>query len=236
MKTGFHPVWPIIKPEILFFYSGGIIKMMRITAITPQKKKSSRYNVFINDSYAFSLSAKVIWEKRLQMNQIVTEQELTQLQHADAIQTATDLALNKIARRPHTIHELRNKLADFPAEIVKLVIDDLIDKNYLNDFQFAQRYVQNRLNLKPRSFRAIESELKRKGVNPEVVKKAFAESEDLVDELEIALRLAKKKLPSYLRFDLLTKKNRLYQFLSRKGFDYEIIRQVFNKLNLKDDD
>ena len=61
----------------------------------------------------------------------------------DAYKAIYNKALDIISRREHSQKELTDKLLkkyDIP-EQVNLVIDNLIDKNLLNDFRFSQTYV-----------------------------------------------------------------------------------------------
>ena len=73
--------------------------------------------------------------------------------------------------------------------------------------------------------RALSQELRRKGVDSEVIAEAVEEV-DPHDEVEAARVLVRRKLPSLARFDDVTKVRRLVGMLARKGHSSAVAFQV----------
>ena len=65
--------------------------------------------------------------------------------------------------------------------------------------------------------RALSSELRAKGVDPEVASAALEEL-DPQEEWDAARRLVARRLPSLQRFDRVTAERRLIGMLARKGY------------------
>jgi len=84
------------------------------------------------------------------------------------ITQALNLALNYLSYRARTIQEMQKYLKNkkLSEDIVKEIIEILLDKNYLNDKEFAKLFVETKIKTKPKSKFALEYELRQKGINP----------------------------------------------------------------------
>ena len=72
-------------------------------------------------------------------------------------------------------------------------------------------------------------ELKNKGIGQEIIRDVFAEVFSGETEIETAEQVAEKKLSTMKTLDRLTRRRRLAGFLERKGFSFEIIRDVLKR-------
>jgi len=87
------------------------------------------------------------------------------------------------------------------------------------------------MNIKPMGKRMMARELYQKGISRDIIEKAL-EQVDETEEEQAALILAKKYIK---RYEKLQGKERLYkigQALARRGFEWELIQRVCNKLNI----
>jgi SOS response regulatory protein OraA/RecX len=82
----------------------------------------------------------------------------------------------------------------------------------------------------------VQQELFKKGVPRDVADEAVAEvlEDEQVDEVAVAERVARKRLPSLASADAATQRRRLYAFLARRGHDSATIRTVMDRV-LSDD-
>nr|WP_249776818.1 regulatory protein RecX [Leifsonia sp. C5G2] len=74
---------------------------------------------------------------------------------------------------------------------------------------------------------AIEQELKRRHIDPELIEIALADI-GADDELERATELAVKRIGQLSTYDDETVRRRLHGFLARKGYGSDIIRQAMD--------
>ena len=88
----------------------------------------------------------------------------------------------------------------------------------LENAAFAAAWVASRQTGRGLSKRALASELRVKGVDPEVAAVAL-EAVDPQDEWDTARRLVEKKIPSMRRLDTVTATRRLTGMLARKGYN-----------------
>lgn len=114
--------------------------------------------------------------------------------------------------------------------IIAQVIEELKNQNLLDDRIFAKLWIGDRIALKPSGKNLLIKELKSKGVSEEVIEWAFGEFEGTYDEYEIASALARRKIRSFRGLEEEKAKKRLLDFLSRRGFSYNIIWRVLKEI------
>lgn len=199
---------------------------MKITDIKQQVKRADRYSIYIDGKYTFSLSESELLNTGLRINQEFTEEELDQLRSTAVIDKGYDRALNLISRRPRSEWELRDylKRKEYDLEVTEQIISRLSDRGYVDDEDFARRWVENRRLLKATSRRRLQQELRQKRISDEIVEKVLAA--DGTDELEVLKGLIeRKRQQSKYQEDL-----KLMQFLARQGFGYDKIKQAIDEL------
>ena len=102
--------------------------------------------------------------------------------------------------------------------MVKLKKQDLI-----NDQQFAEWWIEQRLTFRPKGKRALRWELGRKGIAKNIIEKTLLKIKD--DKLlELAKKLIIKKLKTEKNISYQKQKQKLFSYLARRGFDFEIIK------------
>ncbi|MFC1944572.1 regulatory protein RecX [Chloroflexota bacterium] len=146
----------------------------------------------------------------------------------DPFSRCINAALRYLSYRPRSEAELRARLFahGFGAGVVEEVLSRLRDKDLVDDTDFASFWVENRESFSPRSRRALEMELRGKGISPHIIARATA----AVDEMESAYRAARTKCRSKRFSDIYEFRRRLAPALRRLGFDHEVIAETVNRL------
>ena len=101
------------------------------------------------------------------------------------------------------------------SEFSESIIQRLLDKKYLDDYKFAEWYVENKFVKKGISKKRLKMELMKKGVAREIVDEVI---DDRDDEEEIRKVIAKKRA----KYD----DEKLMGYLVRQGFSYDLVKQV----------
>lgn len=148
----------------------------------------------------------------------------------DVVLQAISAALNLLAYRPRAEGELRTRLRQrgFSYEAVAETIEKLRELRYLDDQDFAERWIENRLEHRPRSARMIAMELRAKGMDASTVADAVDRVE--IDERTDALRIATERWSRLAGLEAQVRKRRLTGFLSRRGYGFDVIRDVLKEL------
>jgi regulatory protein len=198
----------------------------RITAIRVQKRNPERANIYIDGEFAFGLA--LIQAAQLSKGQTLTEQEIAALQNADNEERAYELALTFLSYRPRSQSEVAQRLQkkEYDEETIQAVIQRLRRAKLVDDETFAHYWVSNREKFKPRGQYALRYELQSKGVDSKIIDAAL---EDL-DEPENAYRAAVKRIARWRRLDPSERRRKLTAYLSRRGFGYDVIRDVWERL------
>lgn len=195
---------------------------MIITAIKQQVKRQDRYSIYVDEKYAFSFSQHELIKSDIKIGSKVTEEELSQLQNSAVIDKAYDRALNLISHRPRSVGEIRDylKRKDIIGNEADMVIDKLLQRGYLDDYDFATRWVATRRLLKSTSKLRLAQELRQKRVSDDVISDVLAE--DVTDERKVLTDLIERKRKQSKYQDNL----KLMQYLARQGFRYDEIKSA----------
>jgi regulatory protein len=152
-------------------------------------------------------------------------------QQAIDAQSSEAAALERVGRllaiRPRSEVEIRRRLdrAGVPAETIERVVERLRRSGDIDDGAFARTWVENRTTFRPRGAAMLRAELQQKGVAPKVIGQALAE----VDEAEAAWAAARQARRRWSGLDAHTRRQRLYAYLQRRGFTYDIIHLVLRR-------
>lgn len=213
------------EAEARLFYC----KMKRkITALKVQKRNRQRVNVYLDGEFAFGLARIVAaW---LAVGQELDEQKIAQLKAEDVQEVAYQRALKLIGYRMRTESEIREKIGalGFTEEEIDTVIERLRHSGLVNDDHFAEQWIENRTEFRPRSKRALAYELRRKGVSEETIGRALEASS--VDEDELAYQAAQKQYRKYQELEWPEFRGKLGSFLARRGFSYPVIAPVVERV------
>jgi regulatory protein len=146
---------------------------------------------------------------------------------ADPEAVARKILLDQLTGQARSRAELAAKLARkrVPAEVAERLLDRFEEVGLVDDAAFARDWVQSRHAGRGLARRALAVELRRKGVDPEVVSEAVA-TVDPDDEAEAARELVRRKRRSLERFDRQTQARRLTGMLARKGYPSSVVVEV----------
>jgi regulatory protein len=210
--------------------------MGKITALEPQAKHAERFNLYIDDQFALGISA--LLAARLRVGQTLTPEELARLAREEAFESAYERALRFLEPRPRSAAEVRQHLLKkkIAAEVIDQVLTRLTEAGLLNDQAFAQYWVENREQFKPRAARALRFELRRKGLS----NAAIAAAVGAVDEQASAERAARARAPRWRGLARREFLDKLTAFLIRRGFDYAVAKpaaeRAWTELHATDDE
>ncbi len=152
--------------------------------------------------------------------------------YSDQRQRARDAAFRLLAVRARTAAELKSRLLQkgFAAQLIEQTLTDFQAKGYQSDEEFARLFAREKQRSSGWGPARIRRELTARGVKNSLVEKTLTEQFDGVDLTESAYRAAAKKWRSMQGTAGATRKRRLTGFLQRRGYVWETINAVMNKL------
>lgn len=196
-----------------------------VTRLVAGKRNPSRVNLYLDDRFALALSLDEVVKRGLKKGLELSDEQVVALREADENDKVYAKILNFISFRPRSVKEVRDRLKQYevkdPGEQT-LLISRLIDRGYLDDFKFAEWFVQSRNTHKLRSPRAIKAELSAKGISREIQAQVLSTVNDPVMTISSVLS---KKLGSP-RVLSLAERQKIGSYLVRHGFAWQDIQEV----------
>jgi regulatory protein len=199
---------------------------MKVTALKVQARNKARVNVHLDGKFAFGLAK--IEAARLRLGQELDEAVIARLKNADGLEQAYQRALKYLNPRPRSETEMRQHLAKHGVaeSDVEAVLERLRQTGLIDDRAFARLWVENRTTFRPRSKRALQAELKRKGINPEALGEALSEANDADNAYRLALQRA-QRLKALPRLEF---RQKLGGYLARRGFDFDTLAPILERV------
>lgn len=147
---------------------------------------------------------------------------------------AMEKAVALLAVRARTARELRDALDEnaYPPEIIDRVLSRLDEAGYVDDADFAAHWASARAS-KGLGARRIQMELRRKGVDAEVIERTMdelSEEEQWVAALSAARKAARGK-------DLSSPQDRQKALaaLARRGFDFSLAKRAVQQVRSEEE-
>lgn len=214
-----------------------------ITQLTEGVRNRNRINVFIDHKFAFSLDIKQVVDLQVKVGQKLSEDELQSLRAASEFGKLYQRALEWALTRPRSVWETRDylrrrqlkrtqlnrkrvqeeskPLPEIQNEAIELVLERLVERGYVDDYKFAEYFVENRFVKKGISQKRLGIELRKKGIADSIIVKVLNQSKRN-DDAELIKIINKKRA----RYD----DEKLINYLLRQGFEYQLIRETLEKL------
>lgn len=202
---------------------------MRITNIEPVRFHPERVRVELDGRRTLDMTRLVVEEAGLQPGAFLDDLALDRLLERDTYQRTLDRAFHFLEARPRSEREVRSRLvrAGTPPELIERVFERLRALGLIDDTAFARFWIDNRERHSPRGARLLKAELRQKGVTGEVIAE---ELEEGVDEEGGARDVALRQARRFARLDYPQFRQKLWTYLARRGFEYEVIGSVVDEV------
>jgi len=206
---------------------------MIITSVEKDNKNRGMLSVFVDEEYAFSIPEEDYLRLCLYDKKELSSDEIEEIKNTITQKSAKYKAIKYLSYKYMTEAELSAKLRNdgYDEHVILDVVNELKSMGYINDMIFAQKYVYDRIKLKPKGKKMLKMELSKKGVSNEISDQVLGELD--FDEDVVIERLIRKKFGKY---DMKEPKieRKIYSFLLHRGFDFEDIKGVLRRITDSD--
>jgi regulatory protein len=146
--------------------------------------------------------------------------------------TAYQRALRRLARRDHSVAELRRALLDrgHEADEVEAALDRLRRERYLDDAGFAERFARSRMANQGHGRLRVRQDLRLRGVDRRASEAGIAGALLEVDEKGVVDALARAYWRRHASVEPDRRLPRLWAFLVRRGFAPGLVRERLQAL------
>lgn len=211
-----------------------------ITKIEAQKRRKHRFNIYLNQSYAFPVSEATLVKFALAKGQVLSAERVAEIQVAEAAAQAYQTAVNYLSHQLRSEKEIRQRLQrdDWPEGVIDQTIQRLKELRLVDDLVYGQSYTRTAMRLQKKGPGQIQRKLKEKGLSESTIQQALEEYDDQTaqDNIEeLAAKRLKQQMRKYAQRD---SEQRTVRYLMQKGFDSDAAKQAVQRASqdLVDDD
>lgn len=214
--------------------------MPKITSVEPQKKNPKRFNIFLDGVFAFGADEDLVVDFRLIPGKVIDPQDLDKLVFEAEVGKLMERMYAWFGVRGRSEKETRDYLRNLSfkrklkdkEEISELVVERLLEKlkqkGMINDLEFVKAWVESKS--KKKGLNVIKAELFKKGINREMIEEILNQESGIKNQGETAESVLEKRLDRWKGLPLMERKRKAYEFLMRRGFEYEIVKVVVEKM------
>ena len=209
---------------------------MVITKIERQQRHPHRVNVYVDGEFAFGIHEEVLIKLGLRKGDGLQPQAIKEIESAEEFNLAKEKALRLVSYRLRSEKELRSRLEEkeFHPTIIDRTIEHLRTIGILDDNKFAFAFVNNLLMRKPAGKTLLQRELRSRGIPSETIQHVLQEKLGDQEEQDLALEAVRKLLKRYQsssgQTDEKKQRQRIANFLARRGFGWSTINFVLKTL------
>lgn len=208
-----------------------------ISKISRQKNNEERYNIYLNDKYAFAVDESTLIKFGLTKGKILDEFEISEITYEDEIAKAFNRALSYLSFQMRSEFEVKKKLLDigFGESVVLEAIRKLEKLGFLNDETYSKALLETKKKTAKKGPRAIQQDLIKKGIDKETQEKVL-DSYTEEEQLNLALQLAEKAVKANSKKTPIQIKQKIQDLLLRKGYSFSIVNEVLDQTKLERED
>lgn len=194
--------------------------------------KKNIYYVYLSNGEVLELNGKVITDNELLIKKDIDNELYDKLKRDNTICILVDTSIKYIDRRLRSINELRDYLKNKEEDtiIIEEVIDKLIDYKYLDDDRFTKAFIKDKLNFTNWGDYKIKNELKRLGVNEEIIYNNMTSIDDNIFYERIN-KIIDKDISTNKKYSGIKLKNKIYNHLLTLGYSKEKVISIINNYN-----
>ena len=196
---------------------------LHIDAVDSYRASGDGFKVRLSDGSFFYVSYAFYREARLGCGIGVDEELLSRLENESHRQLCRQKAFDFLSLREHSSFELSQKLKrrQFPAEVVRRVLDELTEKGVVDDERFARLYIESRIRRGKESRMETAAKLAENGIASGTARMLLNRIYDAETEEKVAAALVQKAAASGKPAD------RVKESLLRKGFPFRTVKALF---------
>ena len=205
--------------------------MPEVTLLKPQRN-GKRVNVYLDGVFGFGIDLDNLVLSHIKIGTILSDEEVEKIVRKAEFQKTLDKLLKFAMLRPRSEKEIDDYLKR--KKVHESMWGDLIEKlqhfELLDDAKFAKWWVDQRLTFKKISGKVLKLELFKKGIDKEIVENVLEVTP--IDEEKMARDLLDKRSYRWKGLEPREAKQKKFQYLAGKGFDYEVVEKILADENL----
>lgn len=214
----------------------GEMKSFRMISKIEPQKRPGRYNVFINEEFAFGVDEEVLLQFELKKGLHVDETLQKQIEGEETFYKAYSKVLNYLSYSMRTEKQIKDYLWKHEfAHFTDRMIEKLNAMRLINDLLYAESYVRTMANVNQKGPSNIMQDLKMKGVSENDILDALEEYPE-EQQLENAIDLAKKQWGKSKNRSQFESTQKVKQYIVGKGYSFQMADQALESIDTEKDE
>lgn len=211
--------------------------MRVITKIARQKNNPERYNIYLNEEYAFPVDEAILIDFGLTKGKVLEEFDIQEIAYEDEIRKAFNKALNFLSYQMRSEHEVKKKLLalEFGEAVILEAVQKLKSYGFLNDETYSKALLDTKKATMKKGPRAIRQDLMKKGIDKNLQDEVL-ETYSQEEQVKLATQLAEKVIRSEKKKTPAQVKSKIQDFLIRKGYSFNIVDEVLGQVEIEQDE
>ena len=203
----------------------------RIKEIKTQVRHPDRRTIIFDDGTFIGISEEVLLSNPVHPGDELTPNKLKELTNSEQKQKLRNSALNLLSFRMRSLSELKKRLLKkgYDVQDIEPLLEEFDAKNILNDSEFALAFSRDKIRSRGIGPSILRVELSNHHLSQNLVEDTINRmyTEFPIDTL-LGNHLKKKKIRRNSQLQE-REKNRIVNFLKRKGFSWDDISKVFDE-------
>lgn len=211
--------------------------MQVISKISRQKNNPERYNIYLNENFAFAVDEATLIKFGLTKGKILDQFEIDEINYEDEISKAFNRALHYLSYQMRSEYEVKKKLLDagFGEAVILEAIRKLEKLGFLNDETYSKALLETKKKTAKKGPRAIKQDLIKKGIDKDTQIKVL-DTFTYEEQVKIAMELAQKSIKANSTKTPMQVKQKVQDILMRKGYSFSIINEILDQIQLERED
>ena len=205
-----------------------------ISELTETQNRSGRFRVAINGVTLGDLTLDFVADSGVREGKTITRLQGVEMIHAVDRTAVLDKALDLLAVRARSSRDLTIRLRRAGAmdPDISWAVTRLASQGFVDDAAYARGVARTKALAGGVSRRKVITVLRQKGIAADVATEAIdATLADVsLDEYGSALASAEKRVRALSSLDPAKRRQRLYAFLARRGYETDVVRRVITEV------
>jgi regulatory protein len=206
-----------------------------VTRLEVQRKNHGRISIYLDGEFALGVHTDLILKFSLTKGTYLSEQNVAALREADEQVRAREAAVSLLAATPRSRSDLGKRLRrkGFSETACEVALERMAELGYLDDSAYARLFAMSRSRSKGYGPARVRLELLRRGVSDADIESAITAAFEAVDLAGTATGVARQRWERLKQSEADPRKRRkkLYDFLLRRGYNFDTIDAVWRRLS-----
>ena len=210
----------------------GVVSItQKITAIQPHQKDNSLLQIYLDEKPIVVVQPILVKNFGLRIGLEIEAEVIEKLIAAEEMMRAKNYALDLLREEIYSKSQMEQHLEKegFSDDTINSIVTELIQTRHIRDRKFAEKWIQRRQRSNPRGRILLKQELIHKGVDRETAEQVVNNISSMNEE-RLAFQIAQKQARKYKSLPLQVAQRRLHGFLSRRGYDSELIIHIIRQV------